>query len=534
MSGKYVDIIKRRVPEYYQVEGSDLMEYLEVCGEFFDELNETIKQHDSYNDYRHVPESRLTLLARKFAFNPPRGIPQSMMRGIVRDIASIYSSGGTEQALFWVFRLLGWGIRVEYVWLLNPERYDPKIKDIYSEYYESDGLESELSYENSVILNIGDGYEIGVEDQSYVINDQYNFSGHIKIGRNELVYTGDGNGSDPFSPRNPPLVTTDFNKVDYRNFVFGKERVENTGTYFYGRTPFSAFDNLRRIRIIGENYSTVSTRYEDVVMKTPYVMVTIDEADYVQFTQPYEDNGTEYNYTESEGFEIANILIDYFMTDTTRPSPIRVILTTGHVLGDDTFFISEDNLDQQSEGSDQSEQSDQMEGSEEEDYHIEVSDTGNYVIGTGGIHIGTPSFMPANSLSVIPMGSIGDSRKSYRYEIADDTYTITREFTEGDFNEDGFDDYVTDKIPVRTPSVITVTSSEDVVIQIRRGVTGSFSDDQTLSSGTEYILESNDVNYIRFKADDGEPSSITIDVEVQWESQVGYTLPSSYPSLVAA
>jgi len=527
--GNIKDIITDRIPEYYRSD-SGLSDYLEVCGEFFDELNETIKQHDNYNDYRYVPQSRLALLARKFAFNPPRGIPQSMMRGIIRDIASIYSSVGTEQALFWVFRLLGWGVRVEYAWLLNPERYDPAIRTRFSQYYEAEGLESDLSYQNSVLLEIGDQYKIGVEDQPFFSNDLFVFAGYLKIGRNELVYVGDGDPTDPFSPRNPPLVTTDFGKIDFRNFVFGEERVESTGTYFYGRTPFSSFDNLRQLRIIGEEYSSTSARYPNVVMKTPYVVVTVDEADYVQFTQPYEDDGIEYSYTESEGFTIATILIDYFMTDTTRPTPVRVILTTGHVLGEDKFFVKED-LDQTATAQ-PTELSDQMKGEDAEDYGITVNGTGHYAIGTEGIHIGTPSFMPTNSISVIPMGVIGQIEESYKYEIATDTYTITREFDENDFVQEG-SDFFTDKIPVRTPSTIVVTSSEDVIIQIRSSVTGSFSDQQTLIGGTPYTLESNDVNYIRFKLT-SSPSSITINVDVNWQSQVGYSLPSVYPSLVAA
>jgi len=133
---------------------------------------------------------------------------------------------------------------------------------------------------------------------------------------------------------------------------------------------------------------------------------------------------------------------------------------------------------------------------------------------------------------VIPMGVIGQIEESYKYEIATDTYTITREFDENDFIQEG-SDFFTDKLPVRTPSTVVVTSSDDVIIQIRSSVTGSFSDQQTLIGGTLYTLESNDVNYIRFKLT-SSPSSITINVDVNWQSQVGYSLPSVYPSLVAA
>lgn len=527
---KYRDIIKTRVPEYYQTD-SELMEYLDVCGELFDELANTIRSFDDLNDYRHVPQSRLTLLARRFAFNPPRGIPQSMMRGIIRDIASIYSTGGTEQALFWVFRLLGWGVRTEYAWLLNPERYDPEIRNVYPEFYDASGLTSDLSYANSVFVPIGSEYEIGAENQPYVENTDFIFAGYLSIGRNELTYVGSGSATDPFSPQNPPLVTTDFNKINYRNFVYGEEKVESTGTFFYGRTPFSAYDNLRQIRILGEQYTSESPRYTDVVMKTPYVMVTVDESDYAQFTQPYEVDGVEYNYTESESFTIADTLINYFMTDTTRPSPVRVVLTTGHVIGEDIAYVSED-LTEDFTAAPQSVVDGNIFGTDTDIVDsLTVQGTGSYVIGTPGIHIGTPSFMPVNSLNVIQMGQIGDSRQEYTFQFASDTYSFGRTFGESDFIQEGTE-YVSEKLPVRTPSSFTITPSSSVAVQIRRAVTGSFSDYTTLNGGTTYNLTSNDVNYIRFKT--GDPTGITVSIDITWNSQVGYTLPFTYPSLVAA
>lgn len=526
------EIMKERVPECYRND-SALTEYLEVCGELLDELKDTVKLHDTYNDYRRVPESRLSMLARKFALDPPRNIPEEMMRGIVRDIIQIYSSKGSESSLVWIFRLLGWRANFEYAWLINPERYEPNIRDVYPNVYEKLGLESDVSVSNSILLRIGEGYRIGVEDQLYAFDDNFLFDGYLRIGRNPLTFTGGGDVYDPFTPSSVEPFSTDFNKIDWRNFVYGKERVQPDGTFFYGRTPFSSFNNLREVRIIGEEYSDTSPRFRDVVMKTPYIIVEVNAQDYDKFTQPYEDDGIIYNYTESETYQIAETLINYFLFDSVRPSPIKVILIASRIKEEDTFFVSESLNDEFTSeplelGVEQSDITDL------ESYGMTLdTDSDLYEIGTAGLYVGSPSFMPVNSLSVIPMGAIGDLRTEYEFDVASDTWNYTISHDESYFTEHAVGEFVSPPYPLRTPCSFDVTVNQTgATLQVAVGVDDDFVDWGVLSTGTTSFTASHDYNRIRVKTSDA--SGISVTVTTTWESQVGYDLPADHPQLIAA
>lgn len=521
MSDNIKDILRNRLPEFMRQDGAPILEYVDAVGEVLDDLKKTIKLHDDYGDYRYVPESRLAVLSRRFAFDPPRNLPESMQRGIIRDIMQIYATKGTENALLWVFRLLAWRATFEYAWLLNPERYDPNIRDLYPQYYERDGLDSGLSFANSFYPRLNNGYFIGVENQAFHGDDNFFISGPLLIGRNELSFTGGGDAYDPFTPDIQFNISTDYNKIDFRNFVYGKEQVDSDGTYFYGRTIFSGGDNLRKIRIIGEDYPPSQFRLRDVVLKTPYIIVNVNQQDYQKFTQPYtDDQGNEFFYTQSETFAIAETLVNYFLYDTVRPANVKIILISSLEDESDELPITTELEDEFT--SQPVEQEDHVTSVDEEDYNLIFTD--GFLIGQNSMFIGAPTAFVANSITVVNAPVIGDETYDDQLVVSDTQFSY--EFVNIDLEQNG-SVFVSDEYPLRTPSTVTIDTDGDITVEARMGYFGDYSEFATISAGV-HSFTSHDLNFIRFVSASDETN---ITITVNWESQLGYDLPVTAPEL---
>jgi len=320
--GLWENNLPTRVPEYLQGEPY-LEEYLEVCGSIYDKMVDTIKEHDVYKDYKRVPQQRLSLLARRFAFEPTAPLPDDTVRGIIRDISVIYKTRGIEESIKWVFKILSWDAKIEYAWLPDPERFDDRLSDVYeSEYGDDDPLGKDAEYN----IRIDDPYRINDKQPIFHLDSDFIFTDYLKIGTNDLLYVGIG---DAYSPTPIAPVDPDYiENLDYREFLYGKAHTGDDGTYFTGRWFFEDYDSAQNLRIIGERYDEkIAKRNDRRVMSTPYIAVRLYGENFEKFTQPVvDDDGNVYSYTETEKYRVANLLIQYLFHDLMRPANVKVLL----------------------------------------------------------------------------------------------------------------------------------------------------------------------------------------------------------------
>lgn len=273
-------LLPQRIPEYLQ-DDNNLKEYLEATGELFDQYKKAIDDMAYFTDYKNCPETRLRDLAREFAMEFPRNLNEDLQRAILRDLEEIYRRNGIEDVINWIFRVIGWDVELQKSWVINPERYDPDLKDIYN-LDDYGGPQSEAEF-------------------------------------------------------------SDFYRQDYRNFLIGEEHVRDNGTYFTGRKFFDLEDTYHDIEIVGEEYfEGDKKRTPDKVMPTPYLFIRVSEESYNIFTSPYEgDDGTTYDYTQSEFFLIVENILNFFLYDAFRPTHVRVvIIVTAQIFKDDIVIDS--------------------------------------------------------------------------------------------------------------------------------------------------------------------------------------------------
>lgn len=279
----YRDLLPKRIPESLQSD-NELNQYLEAAGELFDEFVAEIESFDDYFDPAKVAEKRLSQLAAQFAMNFPRNLNTELQRSIIRDLEAVYQKLGTRDMINWIFRLIGWDVSLEYAWVLNPERYDPEVKHMFS-------------------------------------LDDY--------GREQM-----------------DNAITDFYSRDYRAFLLGEEIVFENGTYFRGRRFFDQRETFLKQEIVGEHYNErTKTRTPDKAMSTPYMFIRVSEEAYNIFISPYvdEDSGITYDYTEVEFFKVVENILNFFLFEEMRATHVRVvIIVTAQNLQDD--FVVQDEL----------------------------------------------------------------------------------------------------------------------------------------------------------------------------------------------
>lgn len=282
----YKELLPSRIPEAFQKD-SNLKEYLEVCGELFDELDKSISDFDHYMDSSLVPEKRLRDLASQFAMEFPRNLDSDLQRVIIRDLEAIFQKNGGVDVINWIFRLIGWEVSLERAWVLNPELYDPLVVDVF-----------------------------GLSDYS----------------KSQITPT-----------------ITDFYSRDYRSFLLGEEYVFENGTYFRGRKFFDRRDTFLKNEIVGEYYlETEKTRTPDKVMATPYLFIRVSEESYNIFIQPYvdEETGEVFSYTEVEFFNVVENIFNFFMFNTNRPTNVRVVIVVAPQFIEDEAVVASDYQDE--------------------------------------------------------------------------------------------------------------------------------------------------------------------------------------------
>lgn len=333
----YLDL-KDRVPEYQRGRDGPLDDYLDVCSQILDEMKLSIEAFDYYKDYKYSAEKRLSLIARRFAFDMPVVLEEDIVRMIIRDLTEIYRTNGIRNTIEWVMRILTWDAEIGELWLVFPERYQEKVRDVYPQFYSEDGLSPVISEKENFIPLIGQGYRIGIPYQTYAEDSNRIVDGELLIGENQLLPEGANFQTDPFSVEAGFAPYFDVDRVDIRNFVTGRPIYRTSGVYFQGRTIFSPVDNLFDLRILGEVYPNKHIRREEVVMKTPYLTVQINSEDYQKFVDE--------SYTEKETLGIASKLINFLLYDVFRPINVKFVTLLNEQNLSDSVTINEEEYDE--------------------------------------------------------------------------------------------------------------------------------------------------------------------------------------------
>ena len=328
----YKNHLVERVPEAFQ-ESDNLIEYLRAAGKLFDDASEQIKLHDWYEDYRKTPEQRLELLISKYGINITKILPEEIIRSIVRDIHTIYTTNGTNNALEWVFRLINISYTIEDAWLIDPELYFDNLylgKDIPG--YDKDNPFDNLR-EGEEYLKIGrissDSYVIGQDNQFWLEDTSYRIIGIPKIGPNEVRQEGTTIDEDLLFGSALKQRSLNYTEFDYKNFVYGGPVDQDNGTYFYGRTFNSEEQNVEELRIVGEEYGVGARRQEHFVSATPYVLLSIKSEDYSRFINGYTVNKSEgYTLSKEDKMEVNQYLFDYLLLEVVKPSTVVILTIT--------------------------------------------------------------------------------------------------------------------------------------------------------------------------------------------------------------
>lgn len=522
--GMWEATLPKRIPDYLQGD-SELTDYLSACGSVLDDLVDTIKEHDVYKDYKLVPEQRLGLLAKRFAFEPPVKLPEAVMRGILRDISILHRTRGVEASLYWVFKILSWDVKIKYAWLPNPERYDPNVRELFPSFYVADGFDVEQSAELSYEPKIGEPYTIGTPEQLFHNDQNFIIDGDILIGRSPLRFIGIGDEYDPYTPVMDYVPTTDIMKMDYRNFLYGSSFTDQKGTYFKGRGYFDNYDTAYRLRIIGEAYDESKVSRSSVsVISTPYVVVEVSGQNFEKFTAPYiGDDGKTYTYTSKETYNTAEMLIDYLLHNFTRPANVKILMIASR---EEEFDVLEfDDVIEEAFNAEPQGFTERFQPSEYEEYDASMDRAP--VIGDDFLYIGMPSLLLTNSMVGYQEYKIGDPIPTGEF-IIDSGEFIYETGTLVFAQENGL--YVTKEFQIRTPSRIRVNMpvTSSINIEGKKDLWSGWERLENTVTNNE-VFELYDVNYIRFVSDFDLVG--THEADIKWLPQTSLTQQQTTASL---
>lgn len=334
----YRDHLLERIPEAFQ-DSEDLADFIRVCGTLFDDASDQIKLHDWYEDYRRTPEERLGLLLDKYGIDITRNLPEDIIRSIVRDIHTIYTTNGTQQAFHWVFRLLGIEYTAEKAWLIDPHLYFPDV-----EFEERSPFDRQE--EGEILLPIGttssDSYIIGEDDQFWLLDTDFRIIGVPVIGYNATIDESEPTTGDPLLDQALKQRSFNYNEFDYRNFVYGDSVDQSNGTYFYGRSFNSDENNVEELRIVGETYEGGGvTRSSKFVMATPYLLLTISGEDFSRFINSYAtDDNAQYVLSPADRARLVEYLFEYLLMDVVKPSTVVILSITQHIDNEEIIEMS--------------------------------------------------------------------------------------------------------------------------------------------------------------------------------------------------
>jgi len=280
-----VGLIKERVNRYFPSnirEKENVEEFQEGIGNILAGFRNSIENMKSFVDPTKITTDFLDKLGAQFDLEFPKGVTEEKRRLQIRDAIFAYRTAGTERALIRLFRLIGWDVNIDYCWTLSP----------------LGASEIQIYYDGSVIYT---------EPSNFTYNNT---------------------GITPVLPG---------------GIIFGNEFI-NPGD---GKVYLNAYDDFGNtyndLSIYGETYGNGDT---GIMVKLPYIRLTINETDYGDITQEYIDpiTGIPYAYTESEEFSIIEETIRFFL-DEGRPANVAVLdLVTFSFKEDHILFGAKDTL----------------------------------------------------------------------------------------------------------------------------------------------------------------------------------------------
>lgn len=347
----YNEILRHRIPEAFQ-DNENLDAYLEASGEVFDEFLKTIKEHDTYKDYKTIAERRLSTLLNRYGLRLSRKLPPEVLRMIVRDITTIYNTNGTYSAIEWAMKLIGISYRIEKAWLIDPHLYLPGVGDPFG-----DGQVSpfDLAERGFVTLNIlppDRAYIMGQDAQLWDEDSNFLIIGTPRIGPNEIVEQNAGETGDSVFDAAMREREFDFDRIDYKNFVYGDVVDDSDGAFFYGRTFNSSEQNVQKLRIIGEKYPEGAFNSEKLVVATPYIALFVDDYD---FDYVEDLDGDELTFVDK--VKIFEYLYDHIFINSTKASTVVLldVINLGsrreeevEISSDISFSVDHDNIRKES------------------------------------------------------------------------------------------------------------------------------------------------------------------------------------------
>ncbi len=496
-----------RVPEYFQA-SDEFNEYLEVCGEVLEEIKDSIRAFDFYKDYKLSSEKRLGLIASRFAFDIPSQIEESVLRGIVRDLSAIYASSGVKKTIQWVLKVLSWDADIEELWLIFPEKFQDKIREVYSDFYVEPGLESNISLLlGTFIPNIGETYRIGIEYQSYYEDSSRLVDGHLRIGENTLLPEEFNSITDPFSVDAGFAEFFDIGRVSKKNLVTGKSIYKDSGVYFQGRTNFSNDDNLFDLRILGEKYKFDHIRRVPKVMKTPYLSISINSDNYDQFVSGGE------GYTESEKYRIAKYLIEFLLYDLFRPLNVKYISLEAPLEFEEFVSTADYDIHEIEFASDPFVDSNQ--------YYFDDAPSYQH-------HDANMAILPPNHSNMdesLSMDFTSQEYNSYVPVAFQSTQTYNYTYNALTWTADSTEYVSTEVMQLRTPSSVEITTDASVDVEYRRLSDSTWLIHETIGTGTT-TYEIHDVYEIRIRS---ASNTANVSTDITWldQSSVELTLPLS-------
>ena len=104
------------LPEHYR-DHQNVDEMFHALGTYLDELRTEINQFQFYHDWARNTDENLIYLSEQYGVNLPRNLSRNKRKLIVRDVINFYKFFGTEAAIRLLFRLIGWDVEFEYIFV---------------------------------------------------------------------------------------------------------------------------------------------------------------------------------------------------------------------------------------------------------------------------------------------------------------------------------------------------------------------------------------------------------------------------------
>lgn len=116
------DKLYKYLPEVYR-SSSAMRDLCSAFGEILDGFKDSIENFDNYADYQKLDNEKIENLAKQFDIDFMRNISLERKRKVVGQAIDLYRTNGTEKSLERVFSLIGWKVKINYIWVVDPNEF---------------------------------------------------------------------------------------------------------------------------------------------------------------------------------------------------------------------------------------------------------------------------------------------------------------------------------------------------------------------------------------------------------------------------